>query len=354
MRIGIDIEALRWEATGIHNYVWNTVEWLCRLKHAHHLTLFLYGIPKPDELTKQHQWQHAFPQAKLKYFWDGITPQRVADHLGDRLYRLPPPVIRLIERLDCFYLLPLWRKLMLARSSFGDVLWRHKAPSQVVDVMHHPMGLFFPLHERANVLTFHDFIPYHFPRFCPKLTKVWFADCLVRPLDRVDLIITTSHQTKRDLVEILGVEAEKIRPIHLAAHERFRPIEDQERLAAVADRYGLGKRPYLLNVATLVPHKNQERLIEAFDRLRQEEPGLDHQLVLVGSGGWMSRPILATVRRLHLERHVRWLGYVATEDLPVLMSGADAFVFPTLYEGFGLPPLEAMACGTPVIASNSS
>jgi glycosyltransferase involved in cell wall biosynthesis len=241
--------------------------------------------------------------------------------------------------------------MMRSRSSFADSLWRRRSPSEFVDVMHHPMGVFFPLHERANVLTLHDLIPYHFPQFCPKLTKAWFDECLVRHLAQVDLIITPSHQTKRDLAGMLGVDEEEIRPIHHAPHERFRPIEDRERIQAVKTRHGLGQRPYLINVSTLAPHKNQQRLVEAFYRLRQEEAGLDHQLVLVGSEGWKFERVLAAIREFRLDAHVHWLGYVPAADLPALLSGADGLVFPSLYEGFGLPPLEAMACGTPVIAS---
>src|SRR5262249_49559878 len=113
-------------------------------------------------------------------------------------------------------------------------------------------------------------------------------------------------------------------------------------------------RPYVLTVGTVEPRKNHARLIEAFHRLKQGGELPQHLLVMVGGKGWIYDAVFATVRRLGLEAEVRWLGYVPFEDLPVLMSGAELFVYPSLYEGFGLPPLEAMACGAAVVASNTT
>jgi glycosyltransferase involved in cell wall biosynthesis len=123
-------------------------------------------------------------------------------------------------------------------------------------------------------------------------------------------------------------------------------------LEEVKARWGLD-RPFILNVGTLEPRKNQTRLIQAYAMLK-ERTQLPHQLVIAGGRGWLYEDIFRRVNELGLKQDVRFLGYVAEEDLPALYNLADVFVFPSVYEGFGLPPLEAMACGTPVICSNSS
>jgi glycosyltransferase involved in cell wall biosynthesis len=170
----------------------------------------------------------------------------------------------------------------------------------------------------------------------------------------MDIILTYSEHTKQDAVATLGIDAEIIRVTPLAAHEQFRPLEDQHQVRAVLEKHGLTKHPYVLNIGTLEPRKNITRLLEAFHRLKQQDYALEHELVLVGAKGDLHEAIWETLHRLQLEAQVRWLGHVPFEDLPALLNGADLFVYPSLYEGFGLPPLEALSCGTPVVASSST
>jgi glycosyltransferase involved in cell wall biosynthesis len=133
--------------------------------------------------------------------------------------------------------------------------------------------------------------------------------------------------------------------------QAFRVIEDQHHLAMVRELCGLD-RPFILNVGTLEPRKNLATLLDAYAALRRR--GLEHRLVIAGGRGWLYDGVFRRVEELSLEDDVLFLGYVAEEHLPALYCLADLLVFPSLYEGFGLPPLEAMACGTPVITSNSS
>jgi glycosyltransferase involved in cell wall biosynthesis len=170
----------------------------------------------------------------------------------------------------------------------------------------------------------------------------------------MDVILTYSEHTKRDVVETLGVEAERIHVAPLAAHEQYRPDLDPERLREVLGRHGLGGRPYVIYAGLVGARKNLARLVEAFHILRQEAPSLGHRLVLAGGAFQMSEPIFEAIRALRMEGDVKWLGFVPFEDLPYLLGGAELFAFPSLYEGFGLPPLEAMACGTPVVCSSAS
>jgi glycosyltransferase involved in cell wall biosynthesis len=247
-----------------------------------------------------------------------------------------------------------WKKVVLSKSRTAAGLGMQTAFAETIDVFHHPSGVFFPPHGRANVLTLHDLIPLTLPQYCGADVIKWFHDAYLAYLDQMDIILCNSTQTKRDAVDLLGVDEETLHVTPLAAHERYRPVHDRDHLRSVLARHGLEGRPYILNISTLMPHKNHERLVEAFDQLRRAEPCLDHQLVLVGYRAWQHERTFAAIHRLRLEPHVKWLGYVETADLPALLTGADLFAFPSLYEGFGLPALEAMACGTPVVASNTS
>jgi glycosyltransferase involved in cell wall biosynthesis len=136
-------------------------------------------------------------------------------------------------------------------------------------------------------------------------------------------------------------------------HDRFQPIADQSRLQAVRQRYNLGDRPFILGLSTLQPRKNFARLIEAFHQARQEA-SLPHRLVIGGGKGWLFDEIFARVQALGLADHVLFPGYVADADLPALYNAAEFFAFPSLYEGFGLPVIEALACGTPVLTADNS
>jgi glycosyltransferase involved in cell wall biosynthesis len=168
---------------------------------------------------------------------------------------------------------------------------------------------------------------------------------------RADLVLADSQSTKDDLVELLGVEADRIEVVYPGVEERFHPIENQALLEEVRRRYNLPPR-FILGLGTLQPRKNFVRLIEAYSLLVTRHSSL--QLVIAGGKGWLYEEIFATVERLGLEKKVVFPGFVADEDLPALYNLAELFVFPSLYEGFGLPPLEAMACGTPVITSDAS
>jgi glycosyltransferase involved in cell wall biosynthesis len=171
-----------------------------------------------------------------------------------------------------------------------------------------------------------------------------------RALKRADVVIVNSEATKTDIIDIYGTPPEKISTIQFGVHPHFTP--SKKPLAALRAKYSLPQQPYILTVGTVQPRKNYARLIEALAVLRAE--GIDATLVIAGGKGWMETPIFETVARLKLEPYVRFLGYVDDSDLPALYTHAAAFAMPSLYEGFGLPVLEAMACGTPVVTSTVS
>ncbi len=168
---------------------------------------------------------------------------------------------------------------------------------------------------------------------------------------RATAIIAPSEWTKREIIERLRIRPEKVRVIHEAAREGMMPLRP-ELCRDVLDKHRV-RRPYLLYVGTIEPRKNLTALIRAYDELLRATPH-HPQLVLCGGRGWLCDEVFKLVEDLKLEGQVRFTGYVEDTDLPALYSAAEAFVYPSLYEGFGLPPLEAMACGAPVITSNVS
>jgi glycosyltransferase involved in cell wall biosynthesis len=165
-------------------------------------------------------------------------------------------------------------------------------------------------------------------------------------------IIAVSEATRNDIMRILGIPAHKIRVIPEGVEGIFEPVTDDESRNHIRCKLGLPQK-YILFVGTLEPRKNIPTLLEAYARLIRSGD-TEHRLVLAGGHGWGSDAIPQKMRSLGIEANVKFTGYVAREDMSALYSMADLFVYPSLYEGFGLPPLEAMACGTPTIVSDGS
>jgi glycosyltransferase involved in cell wall biosynthesis len=218
------------------------------------------------------------------------------------------------------------------------------------ELFHATEHLLPPLAGIPTVLTVHDLIFRHLPQHHKPLNR-WYLN-LTLPLYccRATHIIAVSEQTKRDLVTAYRLPPEKITVIYEAANPRFCP-QPAEAVAIVRERYHLPER-YLLFVSTIEPRKNLTRLLTAFERVHQAR--LTDALVIVGKRGWLYDNFFAAVEHSPSRKAVIFPGYVADADLPAVYAGAQALAFPSLFEGFGLPVLEAMACGTPVVCSNSS
>jgi glycosyltransferase involved in cell wall biosynthesis len=170
-------------------------------------------------------------------------------------------------------------------------------------------------------------------------------------LRRADRVITISEFVRQEVIRLCGVDPDRVTAIPLAADARFRPAEP-EAVARFRRERELPAR-FILYMGTLQPRKNIETLVRAYVQLRQDGH-LEQALVLAGGRGWQYESIFALVRQLGLESQVHFPGFVPDEEQALWYTAADIFAFPSLYEGFGLPPLEAMACGTPVVASTSS
>lgn len=172
-------------------------------------------------------------------------------------------------------------------------------------------------------------------------------------LRTADHWLAISESTKKDMMRLLHVPEEKVTVTHLGHSARFRPCTEPEEIARVRRKYDLPQR-YLLYVGRLQPRKNIPRLIDAFLLLRQRRPDLPHRLVIAGDKGWMYDGILEKAGASAARQAIQLTGFVAEEDLPVMISAADLLVLVSLWEGFGLPVVEAMACGTAVVSSNTS
>ncbi|MBM4429670.1 MAG: glycosyltransferase family 4 protein [Chloroflexi bacterium] len=240
-----------------------------------------------------------------------------------------------------------WRMAVWLGQRLGVSLHRFIPNAELFHATEH---LLLPLWGIPTVLTVHDLIYHLFPMYHRRLNYWYLNAAMPLYVRRADAIIAVSHSTKRDLMRVYGVPEEKITVVYEAASPRFRPLP-AERVREARTRYRLPER-YLLAVGTIEPRKNLERLVDALQLLRQKYPDLC--LVIVGSAGWFYQGFFENLERLEDPRSVLQAGYVPDNDLPALISGSSAYVLASFYEGFGLPILEAMACGAPVVCSNTS
>lgn len=244
-------------------------------------------------------------------------------------------------------------------------LWTHLRLSAEVS-LHPPDVLFVPahvlplVHPANSIVTVHDLGYHYFPEAHPRRDR-WYLELSTRYHVQVARhLLADSQATRQDLVRVYGADPDRVSVVYLGRDESLRPVEEPERLAAVQRRLGISQDsavvPYILYVGTLQPRKNLVRLIEAFARLLPSCRGRlsDLRLVLAGRQGWLAEPIYRRTQELGLQQRVVFPGFVDEADLPALLSGALVFAFPSLYEGFGFPVLEAQACGVPVLAANTS
>ena len=221
------------------------------------------------------------------------------------------------------------------------------------DLFHAPHYVLPPLTPCRAVVTIHDCIHLQFPQYLPhRLGYAYARSALWLAAHRAARVLTVSEASKRDILRYFSVPAAKVDVIYNAIDERYRQPPSDEEISRVRERYQLND-PYVLYAGNIKPHKNLERLIEAFHLLRRG--GLDNvKLLIIGDEISKYATLRRAVHRYKLHKHVRFFGFVPDSTLAVLYRLAGVFVFPSLYEGFGLPPLEAMASGTPVVTSNLS
>jgi glycosyltransferase involved in cell wall biosynthesis len=353
MNIALDISVLRIAQAGVLVYTRNLIDALVAEGQAHRFTLVDMLALNPD-----------LPMRPLAAF--------DAPHV--RLARVPAlrrgylsalPSLRdglphaLAERVDRALDRPFAAASVAAT---GLALRGALAGCQVFHAsdqfLHAPPGA-------GTVLTIHDMTTHLFPEWHVATNTAMHAAKERFAATRANQIVAVSEATKRDVVQHLDVPPERVSVVYEAADERFRPHTPDE-IAPVVERYGLRPGGYILSVGTLEPRKNYEWLVEAYalsvecSATVASSAGVPKpinglpELVIAGGRGWGFEPILAAPERFGVAGRVHFLGKVPDEDLPALMAGASLFVYPSLYEGFGLPPLEAMASGVPVVVAKSS
>lgn len=203
-----------------------------------------------------------------------------------------------------------------------------------------------------TLLTVHDLSFIRVPETASPSLRVYLERVVPRSTYQADHILADSEATKRDLIELYSIPPEKITVLLSGVDSRFAPVRDSDEILTTRSRYKISERPYILSLGTVQPRKNYGRLVQALANLRQT--GHDIGLVIVGGRGWLEDSIYETIRTTQMKDFVRFTGFADENDLPALYSGATCFALPSLYEGFGIPILEAMACGTPVVTSNVS
>jgi glycosyltransferase involved in cell wall biosynthesis len=313
MRIGLDVTSALTQGGGIGRYTRELVRALVALNHGRFtFHLFTAGqtgpSPVPDPLPQNFHVQ--LNTAPLNERWLYRFWYRA---------RLPIPVQWVTGQLDLFH-----------------------SPDFVLP----PVNGGIP-----TLLTVHDLSFVHYPDVYPAALVNYLNRVVPWSVRRATHVLADSVATRQDLIHTWQVPAEKITVLYSGVDEQFQPVKDEGALTAVRLRYDLSDAPYLLTVGTVQPRKNYQMLIRAFAPIAATWP---YNLYIAGGKGWLYEAMMAEVERQGLEGRVRFLGFVADDDLPALYSGATLFLFPSLYEGFGLPLLEAMRCGVPVITSNTS
>ena len=304
MRIGIDATALPLQLVGAGNYIVNLTNALLRVDTANEYILFVKPI------------------------------HRALFEADERVQIVPVALASRIQRI-------VWEQTALPRLA-------RQCRLNVLHSPHYTMPLTLGC---ASVVTFHDMTFFLYPAMHKLYKRVFFRAMIHLSARYANAIIADSESTRQDIVRMLRLDAAKVTTVTLGVSASYHPIGDAAALEKIKSKYRLPDK-FVLYIGVLEPRKNLPTLVRAFKTLT--ERGGAHTLVIVGRKGWMYDELFRTIASLGLAERVIFTGYAPEEDLPLLYNAADVFVYPSFYEGFGLPVLEAMACGAPVITSNIS
>ncbi len=318
MIIGIDISMLVYRGSGVANYTYNLVKNLLKYDKKNEYRLFYSSLRRPRNF----------------YYLDEFRK------LGAKVYdyRFPPRVLKF-----------LWNK-------------RHLLPVEYligkVDVYHSSDFLRPPLLKGTRgITTIHDLTWKIYPEFHTKDIIEAHERKMEKTIKYGDIIIVDSYNTKKDLLKYYpeAKKRNKIYVIYPGVDERFKPIKDKEKIKKVLAKYKVEyPKRYLLYVGAIEPRKNLDTAIRVFSRLIKDKNYSDFEFLIVGRAGWKNEKIFQLIKDLRLEKKVRFVGFVEDEDLPYFYNAVKVLIYLSQYEGFGLPPLEALACGTPVLAGKNS
>lgn len=227
-----------------------------------------------------------------------------------------------------------------------------------LDIFHAPNFLLPPVRRARTLVTIHDLAFLVRPQYAYPDLQRFLTQAVPRSLARADHILADSEASRQDAIRLFHLPPDRITVVGAGVEARFQPIANYQGvgttpLREIRQKYQLPDAPLVLSLSTLEPRKNFDGLIRAFAAARQRA-GFSHHLIIAGGKGWLYENIFAEVARQHARDFVHFLGFVADADLPALYNLADLFAFPSHYEGFGLPVLEALACGTPVLCTDTS
>lgn len=310
MRIGLEITAAVQQSGGIGRYVREMLSALSDIDQSNQYRLFYASKNRSNHTMLDLPDNFRVRQLPVNDIWLARIWQRI---------RLPLPV----ELITGF-----------------------------LDIYHSPDFTLPPtLSDIPTLLTVHDLSFLRAPESAAPGLRGYLEIAVKRSVKLATHVLADSQSTKDDLIELYATPEDKITVLYSGVSSDFRPITDPNRLMKIRQHYKLGEKPFVLSVGTLQPRKNHATLIKAFEQAFRDS---EYNLVLAGGRGWSYEEVHALVRSRGLQHRVLFPGFVADEDLSALYSSADVMTFPSLYEGFGLPVLEAMACGVPVLASNTS
>lgn len=318
MRIGIDLRALaQGRSSGVEEYVKQFLCAVFSMDRANDYVLFLNAWKK---VLPDLQWTESFPNVTIKRF---RIPNKILNFF--LWYARFPKLDRLLGGVDCFF---------MSNINFGRVSRRAKL-----------------------LLTVHDLSFEHYPETFSLKRRAWHFFVNPKSLcDAADRIIAVSDATRDDLCATYAVDADKVSTIHSAASQYYRVMDRNDlSLVSVREKYALPYK-FILSLGTLEPRKNITSIIRAYAALRdrKQKEADQHKLVIAGERGWKWHAIEEEIARSPYGADILRVGFIADDDKPALYNLASLFVYPSFYEGFGFPPLEAMQCGTPVITSNAS
>jgi glycosyltransferase involved in cell wall biosynthesis len=220
------------------------------------------------------------------------------------------------------------------------------------DLFHASDFVLPPVARARSLLTVHDLSFLAVPDCADAGLRAYLSRVVPRSVARAQHVLADSASTRSDLIDRLGVAPERVTVVYPGVEERFRP-QPGDATARVRQRYQVGDGPFILGVGTLEPRKNWPGLIRAWTLMRQAS-GLPHRLVIAGGKGWLAQDIFTAAQASPFSRDIVFTGFVDDADLPALYAAAGVFAFPSRYEGFGIPVVEAMACGTPVVCADNS
>jgi len=301
------------------------------LYNALHLTGQFSGVQHTEELLMKE----AFHDLDTDMWFEVLCPKSYQPDFPELPFR---KIKKIAIDSSCR-----WQRI-----GFEHFLLSRKFYKQKVDILHCPSYTLPWNWEGKSVVTIHDIIALDFPEYCSCANRAYFRIALPHSIRKADKIIAVSNTVKNDILRKFPNYSSKIEVIYHGIDDIFRETPSAKKLMEVQQKYKLPEK-YILFVGNIEPKKNIARLIEAFKNLSKHSD-MPHSLVIAGQFAWKYDDIMK-IKRQNDERII-FPGYIEQSDLPALYTLADLFVFPSLYEGFGIPPLESMACGTPVIVSD--